>query len=723
MKNLIIVESPTKAKTLSRFLGSQYKIVATMGHIRDLPKKELGIDIGHSFKPDYVIPYRAKKAVKYLKDYTKQAENIWLATDYDREGEAIAWHVVQVTKPKTEPKRITFHEITKSAILKALKNPRKVDSKLVSAQQTRRILDRLVGYKLSPFLWKKITYGLSAGRVQSAAVRLVCEKEQEIKNFKSEEYWQVKARLKSKNKKEKSKGFEALLVEIDNKKLEKFDINKNKAARILKDLKGVRYQVKNLASQEDKRYPAPPFITSSLQQEGSYKLGFSAKITMRIAQQLYEGIKLSQRGSTGLITYMRTDSTNVSSKSQNQAKSVINKKYGQKYSLDHPRHYKTQAKSAQEAHEAIRPTIPSLAPDEIKKDLTNEQFKLYDLIWKRFIASQMKEAIFKVTYVDIQAKKYLFRSKGEKINFLGFLKVYSKPNAVTLPDLKINEYLDLIKLLSEQKFTEPPARYTEATLIKILEKEGIGRPSTYAPIISTVQDRNYVVKKGKYFYSEELGEIVIKVLKKNFPNIVDVKFTAKMEEDLDDIAAGNKKSINFLNDFWQDFEKNLKNKEKEVKKKDIIIQKTDETCPKCHKKLEVKFGKFGKFLSCIGYPKCKYSKPMLDTGSKRADKKIEKEIEGEKCPKCGAEMIIKEGRFGQFLACSKYPKCKTTKAIIKKVGLTCPECKKGDIIERRTKKGKTFWGCSNFPKCQWATWEDPREIKPEPRNDLLKNKE
>ncbi len=716
MENLIIVESPTKAKTLARFLGSQYKTIATMGHIRDLPKKSLGIDIKKDFKPEYVIPYKAKKSVKLLKEQIKDAKNLWLATDYDREGEAIAWHVIQVAKPKTQAKRITFHEITKSAILEAIKNPKKIDKKLVEAQQARRVLDRLVGYKLSPFLWKKITYGLSAGRVQSVTVRLVYEREQEIRNFKVQEYWRIIAKLKTKKEKEKTGEFKALLVAINDKEFDKLEISKRKAGNILKDLKDARYKVKNLEIKEDKRYPAPPFITSTMQQEASFKLGFSAKKTMMIAQQLYEGVKIAaEKGRTGLITYHRTDSTQVSTKAQFAARKVIKELFGKKYTLEKPRQYKTRVKGAQEAHEAVRPTIPTFLPEKIEKDLAPDQFVLYDLIWRRFLTSQMREAIFEVTIADVIAKKYLFRAKGERVKFLGFLKVYKVPKVFTLPDLKIGELLDLLDLISEQKSTEPPQRYTEATLIKALEREGVGRPSTYAPIISTIQDRDYVVKKSKYFYPQELGELVTKLLKKNFPNIVDIKFTAKMEDDLDDIAKGKLEKIKFLKEFWKDFEKNLKQKEKEVKKKDVIAEKVEERCPECKKSLEIKFGKFGKFLSCTGYPKCKFSRPVVDTGSKRADKKIEKKVSSQVCKKCGAGMVVKESKFGPFLACSKYPKCKFTKSIVKKIGISCPECKKGDIIERRTKAGKVFWGCSKYPKCKWATWEDPRKIEPKPK--------
>ena len=716
MKNLIIVESPTKAKTLARFLGREYNTIATMGHIRDLPKKKLGVKISSNFKPFYIIPFKSKKAVKNIKAAIENAQNLYLATDYDREGEAIAWHVVQVTKPKIEPHRITFHEITKSAILKALKNPKKIDQKLVSAQQTRRVLDRLVGYKLSPFLWRKIAYGLSAGRVQSSTLRLIVDKENEIKNFTTEEYWQIIVELSKKNKPKEN--FKALLVEIDDKKLEKFDITKRKANKIIKNLKNAAYKVKNLEIVEEKRYPAPPYITSTLQQEAAQKLKFPSRKTMQIAQQLYEGIKIAKKGSTGLITYMRTDSTQVSSKAQKEAKAVIEKIFGAKYALDEPRKYRRKVKLAQEAHEAIRPTYSNLIPEKIKKDLNRDQYLLYNLIWKKFIASQMKEAIFETTTVDVKAKKYLFRAKGERIKFDGFLKIYKNlPEVFTLPKLTKNEILDLLDLVAEQKFTEPPRRYSEATLIKALEREGIGRPSTYAPIISTIQQRDYTVKKGGYFYPQNLGEVVIKLLKTNFPKIVDLKFTAKMEKDLDDIAIGKKESLSFLKEFWSDFEKNLKIKEKEVKKEDLIKEEVDEKCPECSKKLEVKFGRYGKFLSCTGFPDCKFSKPFINTGSKRADKKIESEISDEKCEKCDAEMIIKESKFGQFLACSKYPKCKFTKSIIKKVGKTCPECEKGDIIERRTRGGKVFWGCSKYPKCKWATWENPNIIEPKEREE------
>jgi len=715
MRDLIIVESPTKAKTLARFLGSKYQIVATMGHIRDLPKNSIGIDIKKHYQPKYIIPTRSRKSVKILKEKIKKAKQIWLATDFDREGEAIAWHVVEIISPKIEPKRITFHEITKPAILKSLKHPRQIDQKLVSSQQTRRILDRLVGYNLSPFLWRKITSGLSAGRVQSAAVRLVYDREKEINSFKATEFWQILANLSKKNKIKEN--FKAGLVEIDGKKFDKMTIGKRKADNIQKELKSAKYRVKNLETKNEKRYPAPPYVTSTLQQDASRKLGFSAKKTMMIAQQLYEGIKISGKGRVGLITYMRTDSVQISKKAQKDALKVIEQVYGQKYVPETPRIFKTRSKLAQEAHEAIRPTYPEIEPKKITQDLSLDQNQLYGLIWKRFIASQMREAEFAVTIVEIAAKKYIFRAKGEQIIFIGFLKAYSVPVIFTLPVMKIGEELNLIELISEQKFTEPPARFTEAELIKALEKNGIGRPSTYAPVITTIQDRRYVVKKGKYFYLEELGEMVTKLLKKHFPKIVDIDFTADMEKDLDKIAMGKKESEAFLDKFWLDFSANLKNKEKEVKKKDLITQTTDEKCEKCGKPMEIKYGRFGKFLSCTGFPDCKFSKPLVETGSVHQDKKIS----NEKCEKCGADMVIKESRFGQFLACSKYPKCKFTKSIIKKIGLTCPECGKGDIIERRTKKGKVFWGCSQYPKCKWASWEFPDKQKLE--SQKLKSEE
>ena len=559
---LIIVESPVKSKTLSKFLDKEYKILSSYGHIRDLPVRELGIDVEHDFKPKYVIPAKAKKTVKELKESAKKADLIILATDKDREGEAIAWHIIHALKVNKDYQRIVFHEITKRAVVKALKNPGKIDMNLVNAQQARRILDRLVGYKLSPFLWKKVVKGLSAGRVQSVAVRLIIDKEREIKAFKPEEYWSVEAKLRQIRNQKSQIEFIAKLIKKDGKTIPKLGIKtKKEADQIIKELQGAEYKVVNIESKETKKHPSPPFKTSTLQQIAASKFRFSAKQTMRLAQQLYE---------SGRITYHRTDSLNLSAEALKNAREFIKNEFGEKYLLDKPKAYKTKSKGAQEAHEAIRPTRASRHPDQVKKYLDKKQYKLYDLIWKRFIASQMTPAILNATAIDISAKNYLFRLNGSTIKFDGFLKIYPiKLKEVVLPLLTKEEILELIKLISEQHFTKPPARYTEASLIKTLEEYGIGRPSTYALIISAIQERGYTEKdEQKRFIPTEIGFIVIDLLKEHFPKIVDVKFTAYLEEDLDKIARGKQNWLKILEEFYQPFQENLDKKYEKVKKKE-----------------------------------------------------------------------------------------------------------------------------------------------------------
>jgi len=644
---LIIVESPVKSKTLSKFLDKEYKILSSYGHIRDLPVRELGIDVEHDFKPKYVIPAKAKKTVKELKESAKKADLIILATDKDREGEAIAWHIIHALKVNKDYQRIVFHEITKRAVVKALKNPGKIDMNLVNAQQARRILDRLVGYKLSPFLWKKVVKGLSAGRVQSVAVRLIIDKEREIKAFKPEEYWSVEAKLRQIRNQKSQIEFIAKIIKKDGKTIPKLGIKtKKEADQIIKELQGAEYKVVNIESKETKKHPSPPFKTSTLQQIAASKFRFSAKQTMRLAQQLYE---------SGRITYHRTDSLNLSAEALKNAREFIKNEFGEKYLLDKPKAYKTKSKGAQEAHEAIRPTRASRHPDQVKKYLDKKQYKLYDLIWKRFIASQMTPAILNATAIDISAKNYLFRLNGSTIKFDGFLKIYPiKLKEVVLPLLTKEEILELIKLISEQHFTKPPARYTEASLIKTLEEYGIGRPSTYALIISAIQERGYTEKdEQKRFIPTEIGFIVIDLLKEHFPKIVDVKFTAYLEEDLDKIARGKQNWLKILEEFYQPFQENLDKKYEKVKKK----------------KLEEPTDKI--------------------------------------CPLCGKNMVIKLGRFGKFYACPGFPECKHTEPIINSTNVKCPQCQKGDIIERKTKRGKTFYSCSQYPKCKFALWDKP----------------
>lgn len=709
-KNLVIVESPAKAKTIVKFLGPDYKVEASMGHVRDLPKKKLGVNTRSNFQPEYIIPYKASKTVAKLKAAVAKAKMVYLATDLDREGEAIAWHVAQVTNPKKTPKRIIFDSITKSAIKAAIKKPRGIDLNLVDAQQARRVLDRLVGYRLSPLLWRKVASGLSAGRVQSVAVRLVVEREDEIKKFKADEYWTIEVEL-SKKEGQKEK-FMVQLFAIDDKTLDKLAVkNKRAAEKIKNDLEKGKYNVLDVKKEEKKRYPSPPFTTSTMQQEAYRKLRFTSKKTMMLAQRLYEGIEINGERE-GLITYMRTDSLNLAPSALKDAAKAITKEFGDKYYPGKPRYFKKKSKNAQEAHEAIRPTYFKYTPKFLKKYLDSDQAKLYDLIWKRAIASQMSEALVDATTVLVKSGKYQFKATGQIVKFPGFIRAYIESDnqeeveiagQVILPPLKVKEPLNLEKILPSQHFTEPPARYTEASLIKALESYGIGRPSTYAPTISTIQDRHYVkIEEGK-FVPEEIGVLVTKLLKKHFPNIVDYDFTAKVEDELDDIADGKMDWPEVIKEFYEPFNKNLKAKSKELSKSDITEEKIDEKCPKCGKGLVIKMGRFGKFISCTNYPKCKYSRPYID-------KKIEQKVDNEKCEKCGGEMVVKEGRFGPFLACKKYPKCRFTKSLPQKgPKINCPECKKGEVIARHTKRGRKFWGCSNYPKCKWASWTEPKK--------------
>ena len=651
---LVIVESPTKAKTIEGFLGKDYKVVSSYGHVRDLPKSKIGIDTEEgTFEPTYVIPTKVRKRVNELKRESQKADEVILASDEDREGEAIAWHLTKALElPSESTKRIVFHEITEEAIQEALQHPRNIDLKLVDAQQSRRILDRLVGYELSPFLWKKLFRGLSAGRVQSVAVRLIVEREREIEKFKPQEYWSLIANLLPSSGKEE---FEAKLVKKDEELLDKFSIeNEKNAESIVKELDNADYIVKNIKKKEIKRNPNAPFTTSTLQQEASSKLYFSAKQTMMAAQKLYE---------KGHITYMRTDSVNLSTSSLKSAKEVIEKNYGKEFVLKEPRKFKNKSKRAQEAHEAVRPTHPEKTPENLQDKLDEKQFKLYNLIWRRFIASQMESSVSDSTTVEIEAGKYGFRTSGSIMKFEGWLKAYDFGKGITgnvLPNLKENEQLKLVKLAPNQHFTEPPPRYNEASLVKILEEYGIGRPSTYAPTIATILGRNYVDKNDqKRFIPTETGIMVDDILTQHFPKIVDMDFTVKMEEDLDKIAEGKIEWVPIIKEFYVPFHENLQKKYDEVEK-----QKTDEET-------------------------------------------------NEKCDKCDKPMVIKYGRFGRFMACSGFPDCKNTKTIKKDkaIGMQCPDCKDGEIIIKRTKTRRTFYGCSEYPECEYASWKNPAEEK------------
>jgi len=704
MKNLVIVESPTKAKTIAKFLGQDYKIESSFGHIRDLPKSKLGIDVENNFEPQYVIPLKAKKQAAALKKMAEKAEQIYFATDEDREGEAISWHLAEIFKtPKSKVKRIVFHEITEEAIKEALKNPRGIDLNLVDAQQARRVLDRLVGYQLSPFLWKKVARGLSAGRVQSVAVRLIVERERLIQAFKADEYWTMDAKFSGQGK-EKIE-FEAKLNGIAGKTLDKLEIGSQaQADKILKDLDQAKYQILEIEKKATKKNPLPPFTTSTLQQEANRRLGFSAKQTMMLAQRLYEGIELGRQGSVGLITYMRTDSVNLAEKFLGEAVGYIKEKFGNDYTTG-PRKYQAKSKMAQEAHEAIRPTSAYNNPEVVKEYLDPRQFRLYQLIWQRAMASQMAEAIIDTTRIDIEAKgtNYVFRANGSVIKFSGYLKVY--PSATTeniLPDLKEKEPVDLIELIPNQHFTQPPARFSEAALVKVMEEYGIGRPSTYAPTISTIQDRNYVVKEEKRLKPTDLAFMVNDLLVEHFPKVVDYEFTAHLENDLDEIAEGKIKWQPVIHGFWGPFKKNLDKKDKELDKKKLTEEKTDETCDKCGKPMVIKMGRFGKFLACTGYPDCKNTRPV---GDGNAILEAPKEI-GEKCPQCESPLVQRTGRYGPFVGCSNYPKCKYIKKSASQIFGSCPKCGTGKITGKRSRRG-FFYGCDRYPECDFALWGKP----------------
>ena len=710
---LVIVESPTKAKTISKFLGGKFIVKSSYGHVRDLPTKKMGIDIEHDFEPAYEIPTKNIDRVAELKKLAKKADGVILATDEDREGEAISWHLVASLGLKiNEIERIVFHEITERAIKEALANPRAIDYNLVDAQQARRVLDRLVGYELSPFLWSKIRRGLSAGRVQSVCLRLIVEKEREIQNFKPEEYWAISALLKTTNHKLKTNSdFEAKVSKENGVALGKMGIkNKKHADKITAFLEKADYKISNIAKKEVQKNPLAPYTTSTLQQDANNKLGYSSKQTMMLAQQLYEGINIGKEGSVGLITYMRTDSVNLSMEAMLVAQKTIAKKFGKEYALTNPKFYKTKAKGAQEAHEAIRPTFPEKDPESVKEFLDPKQYKVYTLIWQRMIASQMASAIMNSVSVDIQATQasiednYTLRANGSTIKFDGYLKVYGEKMPVSeniLPELAEKDILDLIKILSEQKFTQPPARFSEAALIKSMEELGIGRPSTYAPTISTIIDRKYVNKdENKRLFPEEIGFTVCDLLTEHFADIMDYKFTATMEENLDAIAEGTKEWVPVIRDFYKPFHKNLEKKTKEIKKEDLQ-EKLDRICPDCGGDLIMKFGRFGKFIACTNYPSCKF------TEKTDSEKKIDEEHAGEICDVCGAPMVVKRGRFGTFLGCSNYPECKGIKRIENKTGITCPKCQLGEIVERKSKKGRAFFGCNTYPKCDFALWNKP----------------
>lgn len=714
-KSLMIVESAAKAKTINKFLGKNYTVKATIGHIKDLPPKRFGVDIEHDFQPEYATIRGRGKVIAEIKRDAKEAEKIYLATDPDREGEAIAWHIAQeLNGNDSRVYRVLFNEITEKGITTAIANPGRIDLNKVNAQQARRVLDRVVGYKISPILWEKVRGGLSAGRVQSVAVRLICEREREITTFVSKEYWSVTAHLEGKV----LPIFDAKLNQIGD---EKAGIGNERDARALtEEAQAQSFIVDKVTKKERKRNPAPPFITSTLQQEAAKKLHFTAKKTMMIAQRLYEGLEIGEEGPVGLITYMRTDSTRIADEAIREARGYIEGYFGKEYLPREPIIYKSK-KGAQDAHEGIRPTSVHREPDAIKQYLQKDEYALYKLIWNRFIASQMNPAILDVTTIDIKAGRLLFRATGTVIRFPGFTKVYVEEREKVaereegeeregqLPPLQAGEHLKCLGIEPKQHFTEPPPRYTEASLIKELEEKGIGRPSTYAPILSTIQARKYVEKKENKFHPTELGFLVTDLLVKHFPNILDVKFTARMEGELDEIEDGERGWVEAVRDFYTPFEKDLKKAHVEMKNVKKETTFTDIICEKCGKRMVIKWGRNGKFLACSGYPECKNTKEFVQTDAGKISI-VEEEKTEESCPECGSSMVIKKGRYGRFLACSDYPRCKTTKPV--STGVSCPkEGCGGYLIEKGTKRGKVFYACSKYPECNYALWDKPIQKK------------
>jgi DNA topoisomerase-1 len=719
-KHLVIVESPAKAKTIEKFLGADYRVLASFGHVRALPSKQGSVDIEKDFEPKYAVLPESKKHLDAIKKELKGSDSLLLATDPDREGEAISWHLLAALgldkkQPGISIQRVVFHEITKGAILDAVAHPRDISTELVNAQHARSVLDYLVGFNLSPFLWKKIRYGLSAGRVQSVALRLICEREKEIAAFLEREYWTIAAQLSN----SAGQALTAGMVVADGKKLGKFDIpDRASADRILAALNecqvasGGVWQVDKVTRSERKRSPSPPFTTSTLQQEAARKLGFSARKTMSTAQKLYEGVDVGE-GTVGLITYMRTDSVVLSNQALTEAKQVITSLYGKEYALAKPRFFKNRSKNAQEAHEAIRPTYMAKTPTLLKKFLTPDQIKLYDLMWKRTVACQMADALLDNTSVDISpGPGYMFRATGTVIRFAGFMKLYiegrddeNDEKAGVLPPLSEGERLSLRELIPEQHFTQPPPRYTEATLVKTLEEYGIGRPSTYASTMNTLIERKYARLDKKRFFPEDVGMVVSDMLVKHFTKYVDYNFTAGLEEELDRVSRGEKLWKPLLAEFWGPFIALLKQKEGEVNKSDLTTEATDELCPECGKPLVVKLGKFGKFYACSGYPECKHIRRM----DKENGESLEPVYSEEKCDKCKSPMLIKDGRFGKYLACSGYPACKNIQPLVKpkSTGVTCPECRQGELIEKKSRYGKMFYSCNCYPECKFALWDLP----------------
>ncbi len=735
MSNLVIVESPSKAATIKGYLGKGYKVTASKGHVRDLPKSTFGIDIENGFKPNYINIRGKGDLIKELKKEAKKADNIFLAADPDREGEAISWHLANVLGlDENKAKRVTFNEITKPAVKEAIKHPGKIDMNLVDAQQARRILDRIVGYKLSPVLWKKIKSGLSAGRVQSVATRIIVEREEEIRNFKQVEYWKIEAQLE----KDGGKIFSAMFYGKDGKEI---PVPDEKAAQEIVDaVKGGVFKVFGVKKSVKTNNPAPPFITSTLHQEANRKFGFRSEKTAKIAQELYEGIPLGKFGTCGLITYMRTDSLRISDIAAESAKNYIEEKYGKEYYPAKRRVYKSK-NGAQDAHEAIRPSDIEFEPVKVKEYLSQDQYKLYKLIFDRFIASQMSSALLDTVSVDIENSGYIFRSSGYTVKHPGYMAVYEeskdensdneeqgKNGSEKIPELSKDEKLLCKKLEKSQHFTKPPARYTDASLIKMLEEKGIGRPSTYTPTITTIIQRGYVVREGKKLLPSKLGEVTTKLMKENFASIVDYGFTANMEMSLDDIEHGKKTVEEVLSSFYKDFSVLLSKAENEIDKENykLTSEQTDVICEKCGSRMVIKNGRFGRFAACPNYPTCRNTKNIDKDGNviteDTGDENKKYAPDDVKCDLCGGRMLIKRGRYGTFYACENYPSCKGTKQITKDINIACPLCS-SKITVKYGRNKRVFYSCEKYPKCSFSTWDIPQEEKcPECGGLLLKKK-
>ncbi len=700
-KSLVIVESPSKTKTLKKFLGKDFVVEASVGHIKNLPDKELGVDVGDGYKPKYVTIRGKGNVIKKLKQSAKKADAVYIATDPDREGEAIAWHIAKEIEKETESKpvhRILVNEITKSGVDAAMKSPGAINEMLVQSQQARRIMDRLVGYKVSPFLWKTIYKGLSAGRVQSVALHLVCEREREIQAFIQQEYWSITAEFAIPS----GDQYRGKLVKIGGKKAAIPD--GKTAEKYVDEIRKLQFTISDVTRKEVKRNPLPPFTTSSLQQAASTRLRFGTKKTMRVAQQLYEGVELGAEGAVGLITYMRTDSTRISPEALKAVSSMIKKTYGAAFALKSPRVFKSKART-QDAHEAIRPASLENTPEKVKPYLSREQYALYELIWTRFVASQMAAAVLDQTVVITEAGKYQFKSVGSTYKFRGYLQVYDDFASQSRSEDEVEEeslipagVANGLKVKTtavdpHQHFTKPPPRYTESSLVKELDTLGIGRPSTYALIVSTIQDRGYVEQKDRRLYATELGMDVDKILQEYFGQIFNVNFTAEMEQELDTIATGERDYIKVLDEFYKPFNSLLESIDVE---KATLVQETDEKCDKCGSGMIIRWGRNGKFLACSKYPECKNTKPLPGTEPPDLD---------EKCPECGNPLVIKQSRYGQFIGCSGYPECRFTKPIT--LGIVCPKCKEGEIVERKSGRGRFFYGCSKYPQCDFVSWDKP----------------